>query len=467
MKPDYGVLMPIFSLDNKYSIGSFGQEARKFVDILSEAGFSWWQILPLCISDEFNSPYNSSSLFSINPFYIDLEELYFNNLISHKELQEQITLNDGRCNYKKLYSSRIQLLYSAFLRFKDFNKLDFFISQNSGVEDFCKYQSLCHVNKTNSWMKWVNFKSSDIHEKFWEFLQYKAYSQWISLKKYANKKNIMIMGDLPFYSSLFSSEVYFNQSYYQLDLQGNPIYLSGAKPDEFSSIGQCWGHPVYNWKNIENDDFNFFKTKFSFYSMLFDGIRLDHFRGYESYWVVPKTRDALIGHYEKGPGASLFNAVKEYTANKIIVGEDLGIITPEVQCLINETGFYNMRVFQYCLKNPALDLPKKFTEKCVAYTGTHDTHTLIGFLNSLSQSDISKLYHNLNIKRSSNIYKSIINSLLKSKAKIVFFTIQDILKLDDNFVINTHAPSDTNWSFRLKDIHQLENSMIDFLIQGE
>ena len=455
--------MPVFSLDSNYSIGSFGAAARKFVDILSEAGFSWWQILPLCIPDEFNSPYNSSSLYSINPFYIDLEELYFSNLITKEELQTQQTFNNGRCDYKKLYSSRLKILYSAFLRFKEFNKLALFISQNSGVEDFCKYQSLCHVNKTNLWTTWVNFKPSEVIEKFWQFLQYKAYSQWISLKEYANKKNVFIMGDLPFYSSLCSSEVYFNKKYYQLDFNGNPIYLSGAKPDEFSSTGQCWGHPVYNWKNIKNNDFKFFKTKFSFYSMLYDGIRLDHFRGYESYWVVPKTRDALNGHYEKGPGVSLFNAMKDYTTNKIIVGEDLGIIAPEVQHLINESGFYNMRVFQYCLENPTLDLPTNFTDNCVAYTGTHDTHTLFGFLNSLSQSDMARLRQNLKLKDSCNIYKNIIHSMLESNAKIVFFTIQDILKLDDNFVINVHTPSETNWSFRLKDIYQLENAITDFL----
>ncbi len=374
MKPDYGILMPIFSLDNNYSIGSFGATARKFVDILSDSGFTWWQILPLCIPDKFNSPYNSTSLYSFNPFYIDLEELYFSNLITYKELQEQLTPNNGRCDYKKLHSSRLQLLYSAFLRFNEYNKLAKFIAQNSGVKDFCKYQSLCYVNKTNLWTTWLNFKTDEVLEKFWQFLQYKAYSQWISLKQYANKRKIMIMGDLPFYSSFCSSEVYFNQTYYQLDIKGDPIYLSGAKADEFSSTGQCWGHPVYNWKNIEYNDYNFFKDKFSFYSLLYDGIRLDHFRGYESFWVVPKTRDALNGHYEKGPGASLFKAMKEYTANKIIVGEDLGIITPEVQQLINETKFYNMRVFQYCLENPMLDLPMNFTENCVAYTGTHDTH---------------------------------------------------------------------------------------------
>ena len=455
--------MPIFSLDNNYSIGSFGVAAKKFVDFLHESGFTWWQVLPLCVKDEFNCPYNSSSVYSIDPYYIDLELLFSKGLISAQELHDQRTDNDGKCNFQNLNSSRLKVLYNAFLKFDDYYNLEKFIACNPNIKMFCKYMSLCAANNTYFWNKWTKLNYDKNVETFWQFLQYEAFIQWLELKEYANSKNIKIMGDLPLYSSFCSSDVYFNMQYYQFDQKMKPIYLSGARPDSFSSSGQCWGHPVYNWEVIKKDNFDFWIEKFSYYSKLYDGIRLDHFRGFESFWVVPaNTRNALEGHFEKGPGIQLFSAAKKYLKTKIIVGEDLGTTTQEVQKLIDKAGFYNMRVFQYCLSN-SLDLPINYSQNCIAYTGTHDNNTLMGYINNLSDDDEKVLRKKLNISQSFNLFDGIIYSVCQSNAKIIFFPIQDILKMDSRYVINSHIPSTNNWNFRIKNLIEHEATIKRFV----
>lgn len=460
--------MPIFSLDNKYSIGSFGESAKKFIDFLHGSGFTWWQILPLCVKDEFNCPYNSSSIYSIDPYYIDLELLFSQGLITSHELYEQQTENNGMCNFQKLNGSRLKTLYNAFLKFNKYYELNKFIAYNPNIKMFCKYMSLCFKNKTNFWNKWTELNCDKNIETFWQFLQYEAFTQWIALKKYANSKNIKIMGDLPLYSSFCSSDVYFNMQYYQFDYNMRPIFLSGAKPDSFSSIGQCWGHPVYNWEAIKKDNFNFWLEKFSYYSKLYDGIRLDHFRGFESFWVVPvDTQNALDGHFEKGPGIQLFSAAEKYLKTKTIVGEDLGVTTQEVQKLIDKTGFYNMRVFQYCLSNVS-DLPMNYAQNCIAYTGTHDNNTLMGYINALSDNEKKILRQKLSIPPTHDLFDGIIYNICQSNARIIFFPIQDILKMDGNYVINSHKPSINNWSFRITNLIEYKTTIKKFLyILGE
>ena len=463
MKKEYGILMPVFSMDNAYAIGSFGEMAKKFIDILNENGFTWWQILPLCTTDNLNSPYNSTSIYSINPYYIDLEMLFLKGLISHQDLLNQQIHNNGRCDYLHLKKTRMHILYKAFLKFTNTKELNNFIGNNPQIKKFCKFQALSEKNHTSEWQKWTSLDYEKEIERFWQFLQYEAYMQWDSLKQYANSKNVKIMGDLPMYSSYCSSDVYFFPHFYQFDENKKPIYLSGAKPDDFSSVGQCWGHPVYNWENIRNNNFCFWIDKFAHYSKLFDGIRLDHFRGFESYWVVPSTtKNALDGHYEKGPGFPLFSAAKKHLNSMIVVGEDLGITTNSVQDLINKTGFYNMRVLQYCLINSE-DLPVNYSQNCIAYTGTHDNHTLKGYINSLGTAERNELRQILNIPYTESLYDGIVLKMCQSNAKIIFFPLQDIIGLDDNFVFNTHKPSVYNWSFRLNKLESFEKTLKKFV----
>ena len=449
VKKESGILLPISSLKGNYSIGSFGCESKKFIDFLQNNGFTWWQLIPLCITDKYNSPYNTSSSYSIDPFYIDLENLHEQGLISKDELISEQTDNFGKCNYFKLNQTRLKLLYSAYKRFSDYQVLQKF-SNNRYISEFCKYQALSHINKSDNWREWKKDLAFDDYF-FWLFLQYEGHRQYSELKKYANSKGIKIMGDLPMYSSYFSSEVYFHYEYYQLDEQKNPLFLSGARPDGFSSTGQCWGHPVYDWHKIAKDDFKFWLDKIAYAAEMYDGIRFDHFRGFESYWAIPANNpNALKGAYKPCPGKELFIRSKPFISNKTIVGEDLGVTSFEVQKLIDCLGFNNMRVFQYILdENNSKDTPENYTEKCIAYTGTHDNQTLVGYLNSLSEESKNILKSILKIRNQETLFDCVIRNMYESNAGILIFPIQDVLKLDNNYILNNHIPSKNNWRFRI------------------
>lgn len=248
-----------------------------------------------------------------------------------------------------------------------------------------------------------------------------------------------------------SSEFYFYPQNYYVDENKNPTFLSGALPDSFSSTGQCWGHPVYNWNEIRKNNFKFWIDRFSYMSTIFDGIRLDHFRGFESYLAIPaNNRNPLEGHFIPGPGKELFIASQEVLQKKVIVCEDLGVTTPEVQKLIDECGFYNMRVLQDNLNNNVqTSFPTNYSDKCIAYTGTHDTPTLSEYINSLDLSAIKRLRKMFQCKSSDLLYETIMDTMCKSNAKIIFFPIQDLFRTNDKYVLNTHIPSTENWCYRL------------------
>lgn len=463
MKKEAGILLPIFSLDGRNSIGTLGNDAKTFIDFLYNNDFTWWQILPINMTDEFHSPYNSPSIYSINPLFIDLEVLYCQGLISKKELISEQKDNLGRCAYTELDNNRYKTLYKAFERFTDYSVLLEFGKNNKHIMEFCEFQSIKEQNPNTNWNKWEKKIYPQERLYFWLFLQYEGYRQYYEIKKYAAKKNIKIIGDMPMYSSYNSSEVFFYPYYYQLDSEFSPIFLSGAKPDGFSSKGQCWGHPVYNWNKIAQNNYRFWIEKISHMASLYDGIRLDHFRGYESFWSIPsQTTDALQGIYQQGPGIELFKSSQKITQSKIMVGEDLGITDPKVQKLIDELEFDTMRVIQYILyQNNEKDNPDNYSYQSIAYTGTHDNQTLIGYLNSLSPKEEEALNQKLKKRENESLFQCIIRNLYESKAHIVIFPIQDVLRLDDNFVFNTHKPSNFNWSFRINHDYLFNNSNVE------
>lgn len=452
-KKESGILLAISSLGGDYSIGSLGKPAKIFIDFLAENHFTWWQMLPICQPDKYNSPYNSPSIFSINPYYIDLEILYSKALLRREELEEELEPNKGKCNYAKLRAHRLQTLYKAYQRFIKNSDYTFLFSLNPFLREHCIYESLSFINGSRDWRTW-KVKISDQHTvNFWYFLQFEALNQFKELKQYANSKGIKLLGDLPLYTSFYGSEVYFHQKNYLIDKYGNPQYLSGARPDGFSSTGQCWGHPVYNWKNISKNNFLHWQAKLIYSLELFDGLRLDHFRGFESFWAVsPKTRNATKGHFLSGPGVALFCTISGLIHNRVIVGEDLGITAPQVQKLIDDTGIFNMRVLQYCLdRNNEVSLPSNYTTHCIAYTGTHDNHTLITYLGQLSNQNKTKLRNLLHCSSAESLYTGIVRNMYESNANIIIFPFQDVLCLDDAFAMNTHNPSIDNWTFRIKD----------------
>lgn len=461
MKKEIGVLMAISSLNNEYSIGSFGKPAEEFIDFLYVNGFTWWQMLPLCIPDELHSPYNSSSIYSINPFFIDIEQLYDEQLITYEELMNEKSINNGICNYKKLNESRYSLLYKAFTRSNESNLISKFIIEYPHINEFCKYQAFTRNDVYKTIARNALCSEIETFYEFWIFTQYVAYKQLKALVHYAKQHNVQLMGDLPLYSSYCSSEFYFYPKNYYVDENKIPTFLSGALPDTFSSTGQCWGHPVYNWDEIRKDNFKFWIDRFSHMSTIFDGIRLDHFRGFESYLAIPThSRNPLEGHFIPGPGKELFIASQEVLAEKVIVCEDLGVTTPEVQKLIDECGFYNMRVLQDNFGNNfQTNFPTNYSDKCIAYTGTHDTLTLSEYINSLGMSAIKKLKKMFQCESNDLLYETIMESMCKSNAKIIFFPIQDLFRTKDKYVLNTHIPSTENWCYRIN--FQLTDRYLD------
>lgn len=351
-----------------------------------------------------------------------------------------------------MYQTRLRLLYRAYIRFSNNQTLTDF-SKNKHIFEFCKFQALCQINGHNNWKTWKINTVAKEYVDFWLFLQYEGYRQYFELKKYANLNGVRIMGDLPMYSSFYSSDVYFYPEYYQLDNELEPLFISGAKPDGFSSVGQCWGHPVYDWHRISKDGYIFWLDRITHMSNMFDGIRLDHFRGFESYWAIPASSlNALNGFYKPGPGKAFFTKAQPYIYNKIVVGEDLGVTSEKVKELIDMFGFSEMRVIQYIFEdNNEKDSPENYTEKCIAYTGTHDNQTLVGFLSSLSDVNRKCLEKKMNKKEDETLYESIIRNMYQSKAGILIFPIQDVLKLDNKYVLNNHIPSKNNWTFRIND----------------
>lgn len=343
------------------------------------------------------------------------------------------------------------LLYKAYSRNNESTAINQFMIDNPHINEFCKYQA----NKKNDMhTKAIAGKycaNREMMYKFWAFTQYKAFEQLQFLINYAQQHNVKLMGDLPLYSSQNSSEFYFYPQYYRIDEDGKPLFLSGAVPDMFSSTGQCWGHPVYNWEEIRKENFKFWVDRFLHMSKLFDGIRLDHFRGFQSYLAIPAhSRNPLHGHFEPGPGEDLFVAAQEVLKGKTIVCEDLGVTTPKVQELVDKCGFYSMQVLQYGLDNNfQINLPVNYSNNCIAYTGTHDTPTLLGYINSLNKSTTAKLEEIFKSDSLSLLYDNIMDAMCKSNAYIVFFPIQDLLKTSDRYVLNTHVPSIENWCFRL------------------
>lgn len=322
--------MHISSLPGNYSIGSFGSDAKEFVDFLVGAGFKVWQVLPFCKADEYNSPYRPDSVRSINPYFIDLKTLHQKGLITKRELDEQKQRTADKCEFDFLRHSRMGLLKRAASR--------------SGEKDFI----------------------------FMEFLR-----QWEEIKKYANQNGVEIIGDLPFYISPDSAEVKNHPNLFICDK------VAGVPPDYFNENGQLWGNPLYNWEEMKKDGYNWWRSRVQFMSKMFDMVRIDHFRAIESAWAIPMGEETAIrGEWIKGPGMEIVRVIREAAGDTKIIAEDLGDITPEVEALVKESGFPGMRVFQFGFMgdedNP--HRPENYPENCVAYSGTHDNDTLRGFL---------------------------------------------------------------------------------------
>lgn len=454
MERKSGVLMHISSLFGEYSIGSFGKAAKEFIDFLAECRFSYWQVLPFCMADDCNSPYQSYSTFAGNPYFVDLEAFFEEGLITREELEMQRQQQPYSAEYVRLFHTRLAFLKEVSRRVKNRDAVESFLRENPYIEEFCRFMALKEANENRPWREWT-VDTFDAETLFaWQFTEYAFFAQWAEIKKYANERGIKIIGDMPIYVSLESADVWANREEFLLDGENLPTAVAGVPPDYFCEDGQLWGNPLYNWDAMRKNGYRWWSDRIRHMTRMFDGVRIDHFRAIESFWAVPYgDKTARGGKWVKGPGMELIEVIQKAADGKLMIAEDLGEITPAVEALVRESGFPGIRVFQFGFlgdyDNP--HMPHNYSNNTVAYTGTHDNNTLLGYLWELDEGNKRRMleycnYHDANWEAG---FDSVLRSLYGSSAGLVILPIQDLLGYGSDTRINIPGKPDGNWQFRI------------------
>lgn len=456
MKRASGVLMHISSLHGEYSIGSFGDEAKEFIDLIADCGFSYWQVLPFCMVDECNSPYKSYSAFGGNPYFINPEKLAQKGLLSGEELESIKQQTPYSSEFARLYHTRFEILKKASLRVSEQEReeIERFIEKRGYLENVCRFMALKEANEQKCWIEWDNEEYSEETLFMWKFIQYEFFMQWMEIKSYAREKGIKVIGDIPIFVAYDSCDVWANKEQFLLDEELSPSCVAGVPPDYFAKDGQLWGNPLYDWAEMKKDGYRWWVERLSYMLELFDGVRIDHFRGLESYWSIPKgAESAKEGRWVKGPGKDFIDVIKKTAGDKMIIAEDLGEITEAVEELVEYSGFPGMRVIQFGFPDGSDNLhkPHNYRNNCVAYTGTHDNNTLLGYVWELNEQDRQEFleycgYTDSNWDRG---YDAIVRSLFASGAGLVILPIQDVLGYGSDTRLNIPGKADGNWQFRV------------------
>ena len=449
-----GVLLHVSSLWGGYSEGSFGAPAREWIDFLAQNGFRIWQVLPFCLPDECNSPYKSAGAFSLNPNFIDLPTLCKQGLLTNEELAAAKENTPYTCEFERLSRERFALLQTVSRRVSDRKPIEEFLRLHPQTAAFCRFMALKTANGNAVWNEWKT-EAFDPDVLFaWEFSQYEAYRQWMQVRAYAKEKGVEIVGDVPIYVAYDSADVWANRALFLLGKDGHPALVAGVPPDYFSADGQLWGNPIYDWKTMKQDGYRWWQERMEFQMELFDGVRIDHFRGLESYYAIPAgEKTARNGKWKKGPGMDLIHALQPICRGKRMIAEDLGIITDEVRELVEKSGFPGMRVLQFAFLGDenSPHLPHNYAANCVAYTGTHDNNTLLGYVWELDPPTRERVlqYFGYDSNDWNRCYPRILQSMLASHAGTVIFPVQDLLLYGSDTRLNTPGRGEGNWSYRL------------------
>ena len=423
-----GVILPIFSLPSKYGIGDFGNEAYEFINILSENNIQYWEILPINACNKL--PYSPISYYALNEEYISLDKLKEKGLIKNPQERES-SENAKYDNYKEKY------YIEAFSNFK----ID---------EDFIEFGNLKEINQYAEYMSNSNGKDKN----YYLFLQYILYEQWMNLKEYANSKNVKIIGDMPIYPAFDSVETLYNMKYFQND-NGIFEFEAGTPPDFYSKTGQKWNTPVYNIQKLEEDNYWYLIKRYNLYLKLFDLVRIDHFRGYDSFYKIPIDEPGTNGYYEDGLSYNFFNELLKNPSIKPqhFIVEDLGDIREETVKLRDYYGFTGQKILQTSIDLYNMKDNYTSNNNIMVMPGNHDTHTIKSWYNNLNGYDKAKLQEFLKINNceDENINWSIIKYCFKSNSKIIMVTIQDILELDDSARVNVPGTENySNWLWKLQ-----------------
>lgn len=467
-----GILLPVTSIPSKYGIGCFSKEAYEFVDFLASAGQKYWQVLPMGPTGYGDSPYQSFSTFAGNPYFVDVEEFIEKKWISRKDCESRDWGDDPEnVDYEKVYKNRFKILKKAFLKSRISEDKEFikFTKENKfWLDDYALFMALKENFKGKSFMYWpdeIRKHSKSAIKKYaedpkysdelmcYKFIQYFFYKQWFELKDYANEKGIKIIGDIPLYVAYDSADTWSNPELFQLDDNNDPIGVAGCPPDYFSATGQLWGNPLYDWDYHKKSGYAWWIARLKMCFSLYDVVRIDHFRGFESYYNIPYgDATAEFGHWEKGPGYDFFAAVKKALGKKEIIAEDLGYLTPAVFKLVDKTGFPGMKVLQFAFDCNEENnyLPHNYNKNCVVYTGTHDNDTSIGWYESAGAKDKKFARDYMGIKSAKNFNYSLIRHAMMSVADTAIIPMQDYLGLGSSARINTPSTLGGNWCWRMK-----------------
>lgn len=472
-----GILLHISSLPSEYGIGTLGKSAFEFVDFLKRAGQTYWQVLPVTPTGYGDSPYQSCSAFAGNPYFIDLDILISDGLICKNDINADCPYNARYTEYERIYNERFKILRTAYSHFIPDASYDEFVEKNSGwLNDYALFMAVKNSFGGKALAEWdddirlrkqqaIDEYSDRLSEDigFYKFMQYEFFKQWYALKEYANENGVQLIGDMPIYVSSDSADFWTQPKYFQTDRNYCPTKVAGCPPDAFSAKGQLWGNPVYNWNVIKRDGYKWWITRIKAAAEMFDMVRIDHFRGFESYYTIPYGReDAVIGEWEKGPGSNLFKAVKKELGDVNIIAEDLGFLTDEVHKMLDECGYPGMKILQFAF-DPYGDsdyLPHNYTKNCIAYTGTHDNATILGWYDTArdDERDFANAYMHINSR--AEVPEACIRTVMSSVADTVIIPIQDWLGMDNGARMNTPSTAEKNWQFRIEK-HLLTDTLAD------
>jgi len=460
-----GILMHITSLPGPYGVGTMGKAAFSFVDFLRSAGQSCWQVLPLNPTGYGNSPYQASSAFAGNPYLIDLDLLVQDGLLQTQEINSFFWGEGHRVDFGALYENRGKILRIAFSRFTETVEFHTFCRKNSSwLADFALFMALKEARNGQPWYQWetgLKLRDPDAiwqarqtlkeQIRFHSFVQYLFDRQWSALRSYAHKNGVQIIGDVPIYVPYDSADVWKDPELFQLDADRNPEAVAGCPPDAFSDDGQLWGNPLYRWEEKEGV-YSWWLRRLEAAGKWYDVVRMDHFRGFESYWSVPYgDKTAKNGVWKPGPGLDFFDEVKKKLPKLRFIAEDLGYLTPQVLKMRYDSGYPGMKVlgFAFDSRDPSDYLPHFYPKNCVCYTGTHDNMTTRQWLDTASADAVAYAKAYMNLTEEEGLVWGVIRTAMSSVAELCVIPMQDVLDLGAEARMNFPGTNtDDNWTWR-------------------
>ena len=470
MKRSSGILLPISALPSPCGIGTLGKAAYEFVDFLAAAGQSWWQVLPVGPTSYGDSPYQSFSTYAGNPYFVDLDLLVEDGLLTAEEVSSVDWGGDeGRVDYGKIYENRFRLLRRAADAgmARDREQVEEFVEQNrSWLPDYALFMALKNHFGMQAWSAWpeeVRLRRPAALERYraelredvelFIYIQYLFFGQWAALRAYARGRGIGIIGDLPIYVAMDSADVWAGPENFQLDSRNVPTEVSGVPPDYFSADGQLWGNPLYRWDRMKADGFGWWIRRVEGASKLFDVLRIDHFRGFESYWAVPYGEPtARNGHWVKGPGMELVGVLTQWFYSMEFIAEDLGFLTPEVQKLLADSGLPGMKILEFAFdaRESSDYMPHTYNRHCVCYVGTHDNAPVMAWREEAAPEDVAVAQRYLGLNDEEGFAWGMIRGGMSSVAELFVAQMQDYLELGAESRMNTPGKAEGNWAWRVR-----------------